>query len=145
MQECPGSLSEDQFGEYQEAQRINGADSPSADTSLGFVIKRGSNQVFASASIQKLGAPTPIFVEGQALLEGLSWCLSFQMQFTDCLNLVLKVNGQWQDNSALSSLVSKIRQSFSNFSAASLHHLSRQFNTESHNSAKEALRQRKDS
>uniref|UniRef100_A0A803PBT8 RNase H type-1 domain-containing protein n=1 Tax=Cannabis sativa TaxID=3483 RepID=A0A803PBT8_CANSA len=149
--------------EYQEAQRINGADTPSADTSqqpsnskpsslhiisndsislfvdaalehtncvtgLGFVIKRGSNQVLASASIQKPSAPTSIFAEGQALLEGLSWCLSLQMQpnfiITDCLNLVTKVNGQWQDNSALSSLVSKIRQSFSNFPATSLHHLS---------------------
>ncbi|KAF4348744.1 hypothetical protein F8388_008548 [Cannabis sativa] len=97
-------------------------------TGLGFVIKRGSNQVLASASIQKPSAPTSIFAEGQALLEGLSWCLSLQMQpnfiITDCLNLVTKVNGQWQDNSALSSLVSKIRQSFSNFPATSLHHLS---------------------
>ncbi|KAF4353807.1 hypothetical protein G4B88_009401 [Cannabis sativa] len=82
-------------------------------------------------------------------MEGLSWCLSLHMQpkfiFTDCLNLVSKVIGKWKDNSALSSLVSKIRQSFSYFPASSLHHLSRQFNVEAHHLAKEAIRQRRDS
>ncbi|KAF4378507.1 hypothetical protein G4B88_027567 [Cannabis sativa] len=121
-------------------------DQSSSVTGLCFVFKQGSHQVLASASIRKPGAPTPIFAEGQALLEGLSWDLSLQLQpdliFTDYLNLVSKVNGEWNDNFALSSLVSKIRQSFSNFPAASLHHLPRQFNAEAHHLAKEALRQR---
>ncbi|KAF4363457.1 hypothetical protein F8388_016585 [Cannabis sativa] len=101
------------------------------NTGLGLILKKGSNQVLPSASIQKPGDPASIFAEGQALLE-------------DFLHIVSKVNGQWQDNSALSSLVLKIRQSFSNFPATSLHHISRQFNIDAHSSAKDALMQRKD-
>ncbi|KAF4356523.1 hypothetical protein G4B88_001071 [Cannabis sativa] len=77
----------------------------------------------------KNDASTPIFAEGQALLQGLLWCIDSQLQpkfiFSDCLNLVSKVNGDWQDLSALSGLVSRIRLLFSNFPEASLQYFPR--------------------
>ncbi|KAF4391489.1 hypothetical protein F8388_008893 [Cannabis sativa] len=67
-------------------------------TGFGFVFKIGLNQIVASAMAHKPGASTPIFAEGQALLEGISWCVSSQLKpdliFTHCLNLVSKVNGR---------------------------------------------------
>ncbi|KAF4354581.1 hypothetical protein F8388_019566 [Cannabis sativa] len=78
-------------------------------TGLGCVFKVGSHRIIDSAKIQKPGASSPIFAEAQALYHGLSWCLSSQLMpsfiFSDCLNLVSKVNGTWKDNSAISSLV----------------------------------------
>ncbi|KAF4367771.1 hypothetical protein G4B88_011072 [Cannabis sativa] len=116
-------------------------------TGLGFVFKIGPHRVVASAKIHKPGSFTPIFAEGQALLEGISWCLSSQLRpefiFTDCRNLVSKVNGHWKDQSALSSLVSKIRYS-SNFPDVSLKYLPRQFNANAHSLAKEAIRLREE-
>ncbi|KAF4377104.1 hypothetical protein F8388_017508 [Cannabis sativa] len=117
-------------------------------TGIGCVLKIGPDEVIASTNSQKPGAPLPIFAEAQALSHGLSWCISLQQQpriiFTDCLNLVSKVNGKWQDNSALSLIVNQIRQSFSNFLDASLVHLPREFNTTAHFLAREAIRLRED-
>ncbi|XP_060959162.1 uncharacterized protein LOC133030439 [Cannabis sativa] len=115
-------------------------------TGTGFIFKLGFQTVLASHCRHLPGAVSPIFAEGQALLESLRWCLDSQLSpkvvFSDCLNLVSKVNSAWQDNSALSGLVSRIRLLFSNFPDASLQYLPRQFNMEAHGLAKEALRQR---
>ncbi|KAF4348401.1 hypothetical protein G4B88_008500 [Cannabis sativa] len=117
-------------------------------TGIGCVLKVGPDQVIASTNFQKPRAPLPIFAEAQALFHGLSWCISLHHQprtiFTDCLNLVSKVNGNWQDNSTLSLIVNQIRHSFSNFPDASLVHLPRQFNTTAHFLAREAIRLRED-
>uniref|UniRef100_A0A803NH34 RNase H type-1 domain-containing protein n=1 Tax=Cannabis sativa TaxID=3483 RepID=A0A803NH34_CANSA len=83
-----------------------------------------------------------------ALLQGISWCIDSQLQpefiFSDCLNLVTKVNGDWQDLSALSGLVSQIRLLFSNFPEASLKYLPRQFNANAHCLAKDAIKSREE-
>ncbi|KAF4346552.1 hypothetical protein G4B88_011052 [Cannabis sativa] len=75
-------------------------------TGAGFVFKRGYQTVLASQYRRLPGVVSPIFSEGQALLQSLKWCIdsqfSPQVVFSDCLNLVSKVNGDWQDNSALS-------------------------------------------
>ncbi|XP_060972565.1 uncharacterized protein LOC133038430 [Cannabis sativa] len=117
-------------------------------TGLGFVFKIGLHRVVTSTKIHKPGASTPIFAESQAHLDGLAWCLSSQLKlefmFTDCLNLVSKVNGHWKDQSTLSSLVLKIRHSFSNFPDASLKYFPRQFNANAHSLAKEAIRLREE-
>ncbi|KAF4346150.1 hypothetical protein G4B88_021468, partial [Cannabis sativa] len=88
-------------------------------TGTGFIFKLGYQTVLASHCRPLPGAVSPIFAEGQALLQSLLWCLDSQLSpkfvFSDCLNLVSKVNSAWQDNSALSSLVSQIRLLFSNF------------------------------
>ncbi|KAF4356778.1 hypothetical protein F8388_004637 [Cannabis sativa] len=115
-------------------------------TGTGFIFKHGFQAVLASHYHQLPGAVSPIFAEGQALLQSLKWCIdsqfSPQIVFSDCLNLVSKVNGAWQDNSALSGLVSQIRLLFSNFPGASLQFLPRQFNMDAHVLAREALRSR---
>uniref|UniRef100_A0A803QM21 Reverse transcriptase zinc-binding domain-containing protein n=1 Tax=Cannabis sativa TaxID=3483 RepID=A0A803QM21_CANSA len=115
-------------------------------TGTGFIFKLGFQTVLASHCRHLPGAVSPIFVEVQALLESLRWCLDSQLSpkvvFSDCLNLVSKVNSAWQDNSALFGHVSRIRLLFSNFPYASLQYLPRQFNMEAHGLAKEALRQR---
>ncbi|XP_060965331.1 uncharacterized protein LOC133034293 [Cannabis sativa] len=115
-------------------------------TGTSFVFKRGYQTVLASQYRRLPGVVSPIFSEGQALLQSLKWCIDSQFTpqvvFSDCLNLVSKVNGDWQDNSALSGLVSRIRLLFSNFPSASLQFLPRQFNVEAHNCAREALRSR---
>ncbi|KAF4346548.1 hypothetical protein G4B88_021721 [Cannabis sativa] len=114
-------------------------------TGAGFVFKRGHQTVLASKFSRLPGVVSPIFSEGQALLQSLNWCIDSQytpqVVFSDCLNLVSKVNGDWQDNSALSGLVSRIRLLFSNFPGASLQFIPRQFNMEAHNCAREALRE----
>ncbi|KAF4388884.1 hypothetical protein G4B88_012643 [Cannabis sativa] len=78
-------------------------------TGAGFVFKRGYQTVLASQYRRLPGVVSPIFSEGQALLQSLKWCIdsqfSPQVVFSDCLNLVSKVNGDWQDNSALSGLI----------------------------------------
>ncbi|KAF4391143.1 hypothetical protein F8388_009565 [Cannabis sativa] len=115
-------------------------------TGLGLVFRKGPHQILNSATFCKAGASTPIFGEAQSLYEGIQWCISSQLIprfiFTDCLNLVTKVNGTWHDHSTLSSLIVKIRLSLSNFAEASLLHLSRQFNKNAHSLAKAALRSR---
>ncbi|KAF4374234.1 hypothetical protein G4B88_027460 [Cannabis sativa] len=87
-------------------------------------------------------------IEGQALMQGISWCIASQLKpdfiFSDCQNLVSKVNGVWKDHSALSGLVFQIRLLFSNFPDDSLLHLIRQFNTTTHSLAKEAFRLREE-
>uniref|UniRef100_A0A803P9U8 Reverse transcriptase domain-containing protein n=1 Tax=Cannabis sativa TaxID=3483 RepID=A0A803P9U8_CANSA len=114
----------------------------------GFIFKIGHRHSVASQHRLLPGASTPIFAEGQALLQSLLWCLDFHLHpkfvFSDCLNLVSKVNNDWQDLSALSGLVSRIRLLFSNFPEASLHYLPRQFNTDAHGLAKEAIRSREE-
>uniref|UniRef100_A0A803NKD1 Reverse transcriptase zinc-binding domain-containing protein n=1 Tax=Cannabis sativa TaxID=3483 RepID=A0A803NKD1_CANSA len=118
-------------------------------TGTGFIFKLGYQTVLASHCRPLPGAVSPIFAEGQALLQSLLWCLDSQLSpkfvFSDCLNLVSKVNSAWQDNSALSSLVSQIRLLFSNFPDASLHFLPRQLNMDAHGLTKEAPRPREDS
>ncbi|KAF4380158.1 hypothetical protein G4B88_011232 [Cannabis sativa] len=119
-------------------------DQPRSLTGAGFVLKRGPQTVLASNFSRIPGVVSPIFSEGQALVQSLTWCLESQFTpqvvFSDCLNLVSKVNGDWQDNSALSGLVSRIRLLFSNFPGASLQFIPRQFNMDAHNCAREALR-----
>ncbi|KAF4391064.1 hypothetical protein F8388_024896 [Cannabis sativa] len=115
-------------------------------TGTGFIFKLCFQAVLASHYHQFPGAVSPIFAEGQALLQSLKWCIDSQffpqIVFSDCLNLVSKVNSACQDNSALSGLVSRIRLLFSNFPGASLEFLPRQFNMDAHVLAKEALRPR---
>ncbi|KAF4360335.1 hypothetical protein G4B88_012553 [Cannabis sativa] len=117
-------------------------------TGIGFTFKIGLHQIVAFANLLLPSASTPIFAEGQALLHGISWCISSQMKpdfiLFECVNLVSKVNGAWQDHSAISGLVSLIRLSFSNFPDASLKYLPRQFNTTAHSLAKEGIRSRED-
>uniref|UniRef100_A0A803PUH8 Reverse transcriptase zinc-binding domain-containing protein n=1 Tax=Cannabis sativa TaxID=3483 RepID=A0A803PUH8_CANSA len=117
-------------------------------TGTDFIFKIGHHRVVASHYRLLPGASTPIFAEGQALLQSLLWCLDSQLSpkfiFSDCLNLVYKVNSAWQDHSALSGLVSQIRMLFSNFPEASLHFLPRQFNMDAHGLAKEAIRSREE-
>ncbi|KAF4350969.1 hypothetical protein F8388_021676 [Cannabis sativa] len=117
-------------------------------TGIGFTFKIGHHEIVASENRLLLGASTPIFAEGQALLEGISWCIESQLQpafiFSDCLNLVSKVNGDWQDYSALSGLVSQFRLFFSNFLEASLKYLPRQFNIDAHCLAKDAIKLREE-
>uniref|UniRef100_A0A803PTL7 Reverse transcriptase domain-containing protein n=1 Tax=Cannabis sativa TaxID=3483 RepID=A0A803PTL7_CANSA len=117
-----------------------------AATGLGLVFRKGPHQILNSATFCKVGASTPIFGEAQSLYEGIQWCISSQLIprfiFTDCVNLVTKVNGTWHDHSTLSSLIVKIRLSLSNFAEAPLLHLSRQFNKNAHSLAKAALRLR---
>uniref|UniRef100_A0A803PZ99 Reverse transcriptase domain-containing protein n=1 Tax=Cannabis sativa TaxID=3483 RepID=A0A803PZ99_CANSA len=117
-------------------------------TGIGFTFKIGHHQIVASKNRRLLGASTPIFAEGQALLQGLSWCIDSQLQpefiFSDYLNLVSNVKGNWQDHSVLSGLVSQIKLFFSNFPEASLKYLPRQFNTAAHRLAKDAIRLREE-
>ncbi|KAF4350251.1 hypothetical protein G4B88_020464 [Cannabis sativa] len=102
---CPEIIQEDTPTLYVDAA----LDQDRCITGLGCVFKVGSHRIIDSAKIQKPGASSPIFTEAQALYHGLSWCLSSQLMpgfiFSDCLNLVSKVNGTWKDNSAISSLV----------------------------------------
>ncbi|KAF4401550.1 hypothetical protein G4B88_001744 [Cannabis sativa] len=117
-------------------------------TGIGFTFNIGHHRIVASQNRLMTGASTPIFAEGQALLQGISWCINSQLQpkfiFSDCLNLVTKVNSDWQDLSALSGLVSRIRLLFSNFPEASLKYLPRQFNADAYCLAKEAIRLREE-
>ncbi|KAF4401685.1 hypothetical protein G4B88_000733 [Cannabis sativa] len=117
-----------------------------AATGLGLVFTHGLSPILKSAKIYKSGASTPIFAEAQALYEGIQWCMSSQLNprfiFSDCLNLVTKVNGNWQDYSSLSTLIQKIRFSFSSFPEASLLHLPHQLNNNAHSLAKAAFRLR---
>ncbi|XP_060965278.1 uncharacterized protein LOC133034246 [Cannabis sativa] len=141
-QHLPPSLSPDTPALFVDAA----VDHQNGLTGTGFVFKCGFQTVLASHYHRLPGAVSPIFSEGQALLQSLKWCIdsqfSPQVVFSDCLNLVSKVNGAWQDNSALSGLVSRIRLLFSNFPGASLQFLPRQFNMDAHNLAREALRSR---
>ncbi|KAF4379874.1 hypothetical protein G4B88_021007 [Cannabis sativa] len=97
---------------------------------------------------KKSGAPSPIFVKAQALLEGLIWCQNSQVQpllvLSDRLQLTNKINSKWQDNSTLSGLVLKIRQSLSTLSTVSFMNIPRIENVEAHKCAKEALRRKED-
>ncbi|KAF4391432.1 hypothetical protein G4B88_005503 [Cannabis sativa] len=141
-QHLPPSLSPDTPALFVDAA----IDHHNGLTGAGFVFKRGYQTVLASQYRRLPGVVSPIFSEGQALLQSLKWCIdsqfSPQVVFSDCLNLVSKVNGDWQDNSALSGLVSRTRLLFSNFPGASLQLLPRHFNLEAHNCAREALRSR---
>uniref|UniRef100_A0A803P502 Reverse transcriptase domain-containing protein n=1 Tax=Cannabis sativa TaxID=3483 RepID=A0A803P502_CANSA len=115
-------------------------------TGLGMVFVQGVSHIHQFASINKSGASSPIFAEAQALAEGIQWCLSSNLKpdyiFSDCLNLVSKVKGNWHDHSPLSSLVHQIRTFLSRFPEASLLHISRQHNDKAHSLAKQALRSR---
>uniref|UniRef100_A0A803PIJ2 Reverse transcriptase domain-containing protein n=1 Tax=Cannabis sativa TaxID=3483 RepID=A0A803PIJ2_CANSA len=115
-------------------------------TGIGMVFMEGLSHIQQSARIYKPGASSPIFAEAQALCEGLQWCLSSNLTprfiFSDCLNLVSKVNGNWHDYSPLSTLVHQIRTFLSRFPEATLLHVSRQHNDKAHSLAKLALRLR---
>uniref|UniRef100_A0A803PSF4 Reverse transcriptase domain-containing protein n=1 Tax=Cannabis sativa TaxID=3483 RepID=A0A803PSF4_CANSA len=82
-------------------------------TGIGMVFMQGLSHIQQSARIFKPGASSPIFAEAQALCEGLQWCLSSNLTprfiFSDCINLVSKVNGNWHDYSPLSTLILQIR------------------------------------
>ncbi|KAF4388225.1 hypothetical protein F8388_021055 [Cannabis sativa] len=110
------------------------------------VYMQGLSHIQQSARIFKPGASSPIFAEAQALYEGLHWCFSSNLQprfvFSDCINLVSKVNGNWHDYSPLSSLVHQIRTFLSRFPEATLLHVPRQHNDKAHSLAKLALRLR---
>ncbi|KAF4349724.1 hypothetical protein G4B88_030938 [Cannabis sativa] len=115
-------------------------------TGIGMVFMQGLSRVQHSARIFKPGASSPLFAEAQALYEGLNWCVSSNLQprfvFSDCINLISKVNGNWHDNSPLSSLVHRIRTFLSSFPEATLLHVPRQHNDKPHSLAKLALRPR---
>ncbi|KAF4392196.1 hypothetical protein F8388_012652 [Cannabis sativa] len=142
-------FSVDDFQEDSPALYVDAAlDHNHGLTGIGFTFKIGHHQIVASENRRLPGASTPIFAEGQALLQGLSWCVDSQLQpefiFSDYLNLVSKVKGNWQDHSVLSGLVSQIKLFFSNFPEASLKYLPRQFNTVAHRLAKDAIRLREE-
>ncbi|KAF4351330.1 hypothetical protein F8388_001543 [Cannabis sativa] len=107
-------------------------------------MKRRSRRGGAVVVMRREGWPAFFTVVGL----GISWCIDSQLQpefiFSDCLNLVTKVNGDWQDLSALSGLVSQIRLLFSNFPEASLKYLPRQFNANAHCLAKDAIKSREE-
>ncbi|XP_060962032.1 uncharacterized protein LOC133032183 [Cannabis sativa] len=137
------------FQEDSPALFVDAAlDKQNALTGTGFIFKSGWQHPIVSHHRQMPGASSPLFAEGQALLQSLLWCLDSQLRpkfiFSDCLLLVSKVNSDWHDRSALSGLVSRIRWLFSNFPEASLHFLPRQLNMDAHGLAKEALRLRED-
>ncbi|KAF4396360.1 hypothetical protein G4B88_019160 [Cannabis sativa] len=115
-------------------------------TGLGMVFVQGMSHIHHYASINKSGASSPIFAEAQALAAGLQWCLSSNLTpeyiFSDCLNLVSKVKGNWHDHSPLSTLVHQIRTFLSRFPEASLLDVSCQHNDKAHSLAKQALRLR---
>ncbi|KAF4361084.1 hypothetical protein F8388_016893 [Cannabis sativa] len=112
-------FSVDDFHEDSPALFVDAAlDHKHGLTGIGFIFKIGHHQIIASENRLLPGASTPIFAE------------------------VSKVNGDWQDHSALSGLVSQIRLFFSNFPDASLKYLPRQFNTAAHSLAKDAIRLR---
>ncbi|KAF4378945.1 hypothetical protein F8388_022032 [Cannabis sativa] len=96
-------------------------------TGFGLVFMQGLSQVHQSTKFFRPGASSPLFAEAQALYEGLKWCVASNLQprfvFSDCLNLITKVNGNWQDNSSLSSLVQRIRTFLSSFPEATLMHV----------------------
>uniref|UniRef100_A0A803P208 Reverse transcriptase zinc-binding domain-containing protein n=1 Tax=Cannabis sativa TaxID=3483 RepID=A0A803P208_CANSA len=108
--------------DYQEAQ---------IHSSVYTVSKSPSLQPSALQRLA-LGASSPIFAEAQALAAGLQWCLSSNLTpeyiFSNCLNLVSKVKGNWHDHSPLSTLVHQIRTFLSRFPETSLLHVSRQHN-----------------
>ncbi|KAF4371928.1 hypothetical protein F8388_000095 [Cannabis sativa] len=114
------------------------------NTRLGAFIRNSQNYHIAGFSIHKWGASTPLYVEAQALLEGLHWCSTIKIPFesieSNSLQLVPRVNNHWKDNSALSSVVQLIRQSLSLFPNASMRHISRVFNSAAHKNARESLR-----
>ncbi|KAF4348141.1 hypothetical protein G4B88_015786 [Cannabis sativa] len=114
--------------------------------SVSMLQPQGTSHIHHYASINKSGASSPIFAEAQALAGGLQWCLSSNLTpeyiFSDCLNLVSKVKGNWHDHSPLSTLVHQIRTFLSRFPEASLLHVSRQHNDKAHSLAKQALRLR---
>ncbi|KAF4390056.1 hypothetical protein F8388_002998 [Cannabis sativa] len=68
-------------------------------TGIGMVFMQGLSHIQKSARIFKPGASSPIFAETQALHEGLQLCITSNLTprfiFSDCLNLVSKVNGNW--------------------------------------------------
>ncbi|KAF4380906.1 hypothetical protein G4B88_002279 [Cannabis sativa] len=115
-------------------------------TGIGMVFMQGLSHIQKSTKIFKLGASSPIFAEAQALYEGLQWCMTSNLTprfiFSDCLNLVSKVNGNWHDYSPLSTLIQQIRTFLSRFPEAPLLHVSRQRNGNAHSLAKLALRLR---
>ncbi|XP_060967332.1 uncharacterized protein LOC115719982 [Cannabis sativa] len=114
-------FSVDDFHEDSPALFVDAAlDHKHGLTGIGFIFKIGHHQIIASENRLLPGASTPIFAE------------------------VSKVNGDWQDHSTLSGLVSQIRLFFSNFSDASLKYLPRQFNTAAHSLAKDAIRLREE-
>uniref|UniRef100_A0A803PKB0 Reverse transcriptase domain-containing protein n=1 Tax=Cannabis sativa TaxID=3483 RepID=A0A803PKB0_CANSA len=79
-------------------------------------------------------ASSPILPSAQALCEGLQWCLSSNLTprfiFSDCINLVSKVNGNWHDYSPLSTLVHR-RNLPLQLPSVTLSHVSRQRQQES--------------
>ncbi|KAF4376421.1 hypothetical protein G4B88_000109 [Cannabis sativa] len=115
-------------------------------TGIGMVFMQGLSHIQKSTKIFKPGASSPIFAEAQALYEGLQWCMTSNLTprfiFSDCLNLVSKVNGNWHDYSPLSTLIQQIRTFLSRFPEAPLLHVSRQRNGNAHSLAKLALRLR---
>ncbi|KAF4357147.1 hypothetical protein G4B88_017324 [Cannabis sativa] len=115
-------------------------------TGIGMVFMQGLSHIQHSARIFKPGASSPLFAEAQALYEGLNWCVSSNLQprfvFSDCINLISKVNGNWHEYSPLSSLVHQIRTFLSRFPEATLLHVPRQHNDKAHSLAKLALRPR---
>uniref|UniRef100_A0A803PTP8 Reverse transcriptase domain-containing protein n=1 Tax=Cannabis sativa TaxID=3483 RepID=A0A803PTP8_CANSA len=127
---------------YQDAQIHSSA----SNMGIGMVFMQGLSHIQKSTKIFKLGASSPIFAEAQALYEGLQWCMTSNLTprfiFSDCLNLVSKVNGNWHDYSPLSTLIQQIRTFLSRFPEAPLLHVSRQRNGNAHSLAKLALRLR---
>ncbi|KAF4346592.1 hypothetical protein G4B88_022259 [Cannabis sativa] len=89
-QHLPPSLSPDTPALFVDAA----IDHHNGLTGAGFVFKRGYQTVLASQYRRLPGVVSPIFSEGQALLQSLKWCIdsqfSPQVVFSDCLNLVSK-------------------------------------------------------
>ncbi|KAF4357578.1 hypothetical protein G4B88_024108 [Cannabis sativa] len=139
--------------DYKEAQHFNACtEPPNTERMQGTTGSYTITPAFfpdslgvAIISIPKSGASTPIYVEAQALVEGLNWYMAIHLQLSlivsDCYQLILKVKSSWKDNSALSSLVELICQSLSYFHNVSLHMTD---NREAHQNATEALLRDKD-
>uniref|UniRef100_A0A803PV88 Reverse transcriptase domain-containing protein n=1 Tax=Cannabis sativa TaxID=3483 RepID=A0A803PV88_CANSA len=110
---------------------------------IGAVVKDWKGCVVANLAIPAAGALQSTLAEALALKAGLNWCQHIKIPLalveTDSKLLVDKVLGGKNDLSALSDIVTDIRNSLSFFPNVILRHTRRQFNGDAHNLARRAL------
>ncbi|KAF4355868.1 hypothetical protein G4B88_004282 [Cannabis sativa] len=108
--------------DYQVAQAISPCSSPLDSFAQNSTTP--TQQVPSAHSLQHVqytlqGASTSLFVEAQALLEGIHWCLATRILLGsiefDCQQLITRINNHWEENLVLSSVVQLIKKSLSSF------------------------------